>query len=145
MDIAHQATDQDIERALLILITITTIEVHQKNTWDRVTNLHIRLLQLILTMLPQQEDLSDMLQIMVISNIQIQTKIDEWSNDPQIMTNYYLITNLQIMIMISKSLVPVTLYTQVMKTLGCTFTRRRPHDQHCCSVLVLWREWLSLL
>ena len=87
-------------------------------------------------MLPQQEGLSDMLQIMVISNIQIQIKIDEY-NDPQIMTNYYLITNLQIMIMISKSLVPVTLYTQVVKTLGCTFTRRRPHDQHCCSVLVL--------
>ena len=144
MDIAHQATDQDIERGLLILITITTIEVHQKNTWDRATNPHITLLQLILTMLPQQEGLSDMLQIMVISYIQIQIKIDE-CNNPQIMTNYYLITNLQIMIMISKSLVPVTLYTQVVKTLGCTFTRRRPHDQHCCSVLVLWREWLSLL
>ena len=77
MDIAHQATDQDIERALLILITITTIEVHQKNTWDRVTNPHITLLLLILIMLPQQEGLSDMLQIMVISNIQIQIKIDE--------------------------------------------------------------------
>ena len=66
-------------------------------------------------------------------------------DDPQIITNYYLIKIFQIMIMISKSLVPVTLYTQVVKTLGCTFTRRRPHDQHCCSVLVLWREWLSLL
>ena len=79
MDIAHQATDQDIERGLLILITITTIEVHQKNTWDQVTNLHITLLQLILTMLPQQEGLSDMLQIMVISNIEIQIEIDEWA------------------------------------------------------------------
>ena len=78
MDIAHQATDQDIERALLILITITTIEVHQKNTWDLAINLHITLLQLILIMLPQQEGLSDMLQIMVISNIQIQIKIDEY-------------------------------------------------------------------
>ena len=85
MDIAHQATDQDIERGLLILITITTIEVHQKNTWDQATNphitlhrnLHITLLLLILITLPQQEGLSDMLQIMVISNIQIQIKIDE--------------------------------------------------------------------
>ena len=77
MDIAHQATDQDIERGLLILITITTIEVHQKNTWDQATNPHITLLQLILIMLPQQEGLSDMLQIMVISYIQIQIKIDE--------------------------------------------------------------------
>ena len=77
MDIAHQATDQDIERALLILITITTIEVHQKNTWDQATNPHITLLQLILIMLPQQEGLSDMLQIMVISNIEIQIQIDK--------------------------------------------------------------------
>ena len=77
MDIAHQATDQDIERALLILITITTIEVHQKITWDQATNPHITLLQLILIMLPQQEGLSDMLQIMVISNIEIQIQIDK--------------------------------------------------------------------
>ena len=81
MDIAHQATDQDIERALLILITITTIEVHQKNTWDQATNLntnpHITLLLLMMIMLLQQEGLSDMLQIMVISNIEIHIKIDE--------------------------------------------------------------------
>ena len=82
MDIAHQATDQDIERGLLILITITTIEVHQawvkhQNTWDQATNPHITLLLRILIMLPQQEGLSDMLQIMVISNIKIQIKIDE--------------------------------------------------------------------
>ena len=77
MDIAHQATDQDIERGLLILITITTIEVHQKNTWDQATNPHITLLLLILIMLPQQEGLLDMLQIMVISNIEIQIEIDE--------------------------------------------------------------------
>ena len=77
MDIAHQTIDQDIEKDLLILITITTIEGHQKNTWDLAINLHITLLQLILIMLPQQEGLYDMHLIMVISNMIDQIETDE--------------------------------------------------------------------
>ena len=45
-------------------------------------------------MLPQQEDLSDMLQIMVISNIKIQIKIDEGrSTNHNKLLSYYKFTD----------------------------------------------------